>query len=292
MGETTLADGAAASGDDGLLSWENLGANAPTRAFFGSLRDLVCRPSSFFRRMAVSGGLHEPVTFLAILIGAGVLAGFVASLTYFGLAAPDPATVSPQDYSAASFPARLSALLAILLPLVLVAGPLAAVMLGTLFHAASKPFGSRNWEGSVSVWLYGVSAALAPLVAALVVVSAVSLAGYLLGIPWSGSRAFTVPLARWTYRVLCAAGLIASLAMLLLCTVRGYVEAFALDATRAAAAAVAGLLCVLVVVALCTWGFSGPGGGVGWALLAAVLLVLVVLTTLSMSAERKRTEGV
>jgi hypothetical protein len=255
-----------------LLSWENLGAEPAGSAFRRSMRELLARPDSFFRKMAVSGGLHEPLTFFAIVAAAGLLIAFPAALSYCVLSAPDPERVTPQAYSAHMLPARVSGLLLVLTPLVLVGGAAAMVLLGTLFHLAGKPFAARSWEASVSVWVYSVSAALMPLVFCLGVAGAVSLAGYLIGIPWPGTRDTAAPLARWTWLVLGSAGLLAGAALLVVDASVGTTRALAVDLSFGITAGVSGVIVAAAAVTATAWGVGR--GGVRGTLIAACGWVL------------------
>ena len=131
-----------------LLSWEDLGAQPAGRAFRRSLAELLRRPGAFFRKMALTGGLHEPVAFFAIVLGAVIVLAFPAALAYFVLMQPDPARMAPEVYARYVLAAQGTGLALVLLPVALAAGAGAMVLLGTLFHLAGKPFGARNWEGS------------------------------------------------------------------------------------------------------------------------------------------------
>lgn len=266
-----------------MLSWENLGAQPVGRAFRQSMFELLARPRSFFRKMALSGGLHEPLTFFAVVLSAGLLLAFPAALSYFGLCAPDPERVTAEVYSAHTLPARVAGLLVMLVPVVLVAAGAGMVLLGTLFHLAGKPFGSRNWEGSVSVWLYSASAGLAPLVLFLAVAFVVSLAGYLIGIPWPAARETAAHLARWTWLVLGGAGMLAGAALIVVDAVIGCTHAFELESSQGAGAGVSGLVLVAVALGASVWmgqRWDMKGGliAVGaWAALAMVFAVVGVV---------------
>jgi len=242
-----------------LLRWEDLGSQPAGYAFRRTMRELLARPQSFFRKMALTGGLHEPLTFFAIVVAAGLLIAFPSALAYCGLSAPDPGRVTPQAYAAHWFPARAGGLMLVLAPLVLVVGGGAMVLLGTLFHLAGKPFGARNWEGSVSIWLYAASAALMPLVFSLGVAGAVSLAGYLIGIPWPGTRETAAHLARWTWLVLGSAGLLAGAALLVVDTAVGTMQAFGVDMAFGISAGVSGVLVASAATAATAWAVQiGP----------------------------------
>ncbi len=166
-----------------LLSWEDLGAQPSGRAFRRSLAELLRHPAAFYRKMALTGGLHEPVAFFAVALGAVVVLAFPAALAYYLLMRPDPARMAPEVYARYVLVTQGTGVALVLLPVALAVGAGAMVLLGTVFHLAGKPFGTRNWEGSVSVWLYAGAGALVPLAAALVLLLLVSLAGCLLGVP-------------------------------------------------------------------------------------------------------------
>jgi hypothetical protein len=275
----------------GPLSWESLGAQPAGRAFRRSLAELLARPRRFFRRMALNGGLHEPLTFFALMLAAAVVLSFPAALSYFGVAAPDPDQVSPDVYRAYALPARWSGMLLVLLPLVLVGAGVAMVLLGTLFHAGSKPFGTGNWEGSVSVWLYAGAAALAPTVLAVAVFFGVSLAGYLLGLALPAAGDAAGAFVRWTFLILCPAALLAAAALLVVGTTVGCTQAFGLDPLLGAAAAVSGLLVVAAAVALSTWSFVRWGGPVGLVVAGGWALLSVAVATGALMVSRPAEGG-
>lgn len=275
--------------DDELLSWENLAGQPATRAFRQSMVELIKRPRVFFRKMAVNGGLHEPLTFFAVMAGAAVLAAFPAALAYLGARMPDPASLSATEYSAHTLAARLTGILAVLLPIVLLAAVTVMVALSALFHLAATLFGAREWEGSASVWLYSCSAALAPVVLALLGIFAVSLAGYLVAIPWPAARAVTARLAHVASVALLSAGALVAIILLLRSATVGCTQAFALDATSGAAAGLAGTLLVAAAVGACVWGFVGAGFKHGITVAAACAVVAGALT--AANAIRSRRPG-
>jgi hypothetical protein len=283
--DTALAENAVEQAE--LLSWEDLGSRPAGRAFRQSLMELLARPGSFFRKMALSGGLHEPLAFFAVILTLAVVVGFPAALSYYGLAAPDPERVAPEVYQTYVLPVRWSGLLLVLLPLVVVAGGAATVLLGTLFHAGGKAFGTRNWEGSVSIYLYSASAALVPLLLALAVVFLVALAGYLIAIPWPASRGATVPLARWASLVLFPAGILAGLALFAADAAIGCTRAFDLDPMLGAAAGVSGMLLTAIVVAGSIWSFNRWGLGWGIAAVAAWACVATVIAAVCLVGARR-----
>ena len=108
--------------NEDMLSWENLGAQPPGQAFCQCMWELLVNRRSFFGKMATSGGLHEPLTFFAVVLGAGLLLAFPAALSYFGLSAPDPESLQITVYNAQTLPSKVAGLLVVLLPLVLLVG--------------------------------------------------------------------------------------------------------------------------------------------------------------------------
>ncbi len=272
------------------LPWEDLGSRPAGRALRRSLAELLAHPARFYRRMATTGGLHEPMTFFAALLVAAVLLAFPATLSFHAVAAPAPEEVAAEVSAAYAFPARVSGLLLVLLPLTAVGGCVAATLLGGLFHAGAKLFGARNYEGSLSVWFYALSAALALLALALAVLLAVSLGGYLLAMPWPALGEAAAPFARWTALVLGSAALLAGAALLVVHCVVGCTQAFGLDAMLGAAAAVAGLLAAGGAAGLCAWSLRARGLAAGLAVTALVLLLCVAVSVGGLIASH-RCEG-
>jgi hypothetical protein len=275
--------------EDHLLAWENLGAQPARRAFRRSLWELLVRPGSFFRKMAVTGGLDEPIAFFAIVLTALILVSFPAALAYFGLAAPDPERMAAEVYRSYVLPARLAGLVLVLLPVAVVGASVAAVLLGTLFHVGGKTFGAHNWEGSVSVWLYSASAGLVPVVAAVSIVLVVALGGYLLGIPWPASKGTTGAIAQGTATILLLAGPLAGLLFLLVDVIVGCTRAFELDGVQGAAAGVSGLLLVAVAAGAALWAYKR--GGVVWGLIAAGTAMCVAAVVAGVAAMQARRAG-
>jgi len=245
--------------EDQLLAWENLGAQPARHAFGRSLWELLVRPGSFFRKMAVTGGLDEPIAFFALVLTALILVSFPAALAYFGLAAPDPERMAPEVYRGYVLPARLTGLSLVVLPLAVVGASVVAVLLGSLFHMGAKAFGARNWEGSVSVWLYSLSAALVPVTTAVSIVFVVALGGYLLGIPWPATRGATGAISQSAATILLLAGPLAGLLLLLTDAIVGCARAFQLDGVNGAAAGLSGLLLVAVATGAVFWAFRSGG---------------------------------
>lgn len=284
-------DAAAVEKQAELLSWENLGAQPAGRAFRRSLAELLARPGEFFGKVATSGGLFEPLTFFAIVLGAALVMGFPAALAYLALAAPDPEQLGLEAYATVLLPARTTGLLLVLLPLALAVGCMLMVLLGTLFHAAAKAFGARNWEGSVSIWLYSASGALAPLVAATGVVLAVSLAGYLLSLLWPDVRGPARQFAGWTVLVLYGGGLLAGAVALLAYAATGCVRTFRMENVTGVAAGVSGVLCVGTVIGLSAWSFGRWSTGVGLCVVALWATMAGLAALVCASAGRRAAGG-
>jgi hypothetical protein len=75
--------------------------------------------------------------------------------------------------------------------------------------------------------------------------------------------------------------------LLLIETVAGCTRAFELDATRGAAAALSGLLCVVVTAGLCVWGLKHLNSGVGLTVTAACIVGAWALTAVSIATSRR-----
>lgn len=259
---------------EGLLSWEDLGAQPAGRAFRRSLGELLRRPGAFFSKMAVSGGLHEPAAFFALVLGGVVVLAFPAALAYFGLMQPDPARVPQEVYARYVLAAQGTGLAVVLLPLVLAVGAGAMLLLGTAFHLAGRLFGARNWEGSVSICLYAAAGALVPLAVALGLLFIVSLGGRLLGLAFPGSQPVAATVAYWALMAGLPAALVAALGLLLGLTAVGCARAFELDPILGAAAAFLG---VMVAAALVVGGGLVVGWLGEWAVFALAGLAVAAL---------------
>jgi hypothetical protein len=274
-----------------VLTWEDLGVGSAGTAFRRSLTELLVHPGRFFGKMAVSGGLFEPLTFLAIVLGLVLVLAFPAALAYVKLAAPDPERLGAEVYAAALLPARATGLLLVLLPLVLAAACVAMLLLGTLFHIGAKLFGAHNWEGSVSVWLYAGGAALVPLTAGTAVVLATSLAGWLLSLLWPETQPAAHQAAAWMSRILLAAGLFAGLALVVLDAAIGCARAFGLEPVLGTAAAVSGLVVVGLAVGGTAWVFSHVGAGIGAAVCAGWVCAAGIIALHASGATEPTEEG-
>jgi len=268
------------------LPWEDLSTRSAGGAFCASLRDLALHPRRFYARVATSGGLHEPVMFFAILLGATIIVAFLAALAYFGLAeapvhtggldllAPQAAKV--RAYELLALPSRALTVTLVLLPEVLVAAAAFMVGLGTLFHLGGKTFGAGPWEGSVSVWLYAASAALVPLALASALILGGSCAWHLFGPAGSGIPAF---LSVGT-QIACFVGVGAGLILLGVHAALGCIHTLRMDATSAFAATAAGLLTPVLLIVLCALGHLTPLGAKGWLVGLAAVIVLTVIQML------------
>jgi hypothetical protein len=286
-----LAAGAEREPQEELLAWENLGAQPAVRAFRHSLTDLILRPGRFFRAMALTGGLHEPVAFFAVVLMAGIALAFPAALACVGLAAGDPDAAPSASYKALVFAARATGLMLVALPLTALVLSAAMVLLGSLFHAGGKAFGLRNWEGSVSIWLYAGAAALVPLVAAAGAILAVSLAGYLLSIPWPGARATALPVAQWTARVLVPAALLTGSVLFVLDTLVGCARAFRLEAIVGIAAGVSGLVLPAAALGTIAWCVEAQRTVAGLMAAGAALCLAAGTVLGGVIASRRGEEG-
>ena len=253
------------------LSWENLGERGQWKALRETLVDLARDPGGFFDRMAVSGGLYEPVGFLWVFLAAVILPGFPLALAYFGLTAPAPEQVSVDVYNYHLLLPRATGILAALLPLALVAGTAWALLCGTMLYLGSIPFGGSRWEGAISTWCYAASAALAPLSAGLCLGAVVATGCYFLVDLLPAAEA----IGRFSTYALVGLGLLAGLAWFAICLFAGCARALELPGARGAATGIFGLALsgtVLVgwPVAGVLWGARGAAGA------AAGLAILVV----------------
>ncbi|MFO8008214.1 MAG: hypothetical protein R6V05_10810 [Candidatus Brocadiia bacterium] len=263
-----------------LLRWEELGRGSPGRALVSAAAQLVRDPGGFFGRMARSGGLNEPLVFFLTMLGALVVVAFPAALSYFGLTAPDASEVPVRVYQWHALPPKATGVMLGLLPEVLVVGAVLAVLSGSLFYLPGRAFGGGRWEGSVSVWLYALGAALLPMTAAAGVLLLISLAGYLLSIPLPTVQEPATRAARVAAMALLPAGGLVGLVVLVRNLVTGCARAFGLDAVLGPAAALSGLLLVAVTLAVCAgsfrywgfrWGLLVSGAAVAVTILIAVL---------------------
>jgi len=268
------------------LPWEDLSAQSAAGAFGESLGDLALHPRRFYSRVATSGGLHEPLMFFAILLGATVVLAFLAALAYFGLAAaPTQAggaellalqAADVRAYELQALPSRALTVMLVLLPEVLVAGAAFMIALGTLFHLGGKLFGADPWEGSVSVWLYSASAALVPLAVASLLIMVGSGVCHMAGMTGGGIP----PSLSTGARVACSIGVAAGLILLIVHAVLGCIHTLRLDASSAGAATVAGLMMPVALITLCALGHWTPLGARSWLVGLGAVTVLTVVQVL------------
>ncbi len=275
--------------EHGMLAWENLAAQPARRAMWQSMTELLARPTAFFSKMSLTGGLHEPLTFFALVLTAQLLLAFPAAITYFLLTAPTPGFVPAEQYRAHLLPVQATGLCLALLPFVLAAGCGAMVFLGTVFHLPGKLFGNRNWEGSLSVWLYSGGGALVPLVLATALTLCVCLTGYLLSVALPGIAQSAAQIGGWAAHLSLGAGLIGGVALVLVFTTVGSARAFGLEPVLAAAGAVTGVLMVLAVfvaaaMALALAGLRSGMAALGVALASVACLAIAGLVVASLRA--------
>ena len=261
-----------------MLSWENLGAQAPAAAFWQTLRELIFRPASFFKKMSLSGGLHEPLTFYWLILSPAILLAFPLALAHFALTAPEAAKVSAELYSRHLLAPRAAGFLAVTLPVVLVVAGLLVLLCGSLFHLGARFFGARDWEGSVSVWCYSNCAALAAGAAAIGVGCVISVLCYLVSILLPESRAAAGAVAAWGVAILAIAGGVVAAALLLINLVCGSMQSFRLDGARASGSVLCGLALVVVLGALCLYVFPRFGARTGFMWLVVYGAFIAVLS--------------
>jgi hypothetical protein len=261
-----MSDATPAEAPDEHLAWESLGAHGTARAFRTSLVELLLRPGAFFRKMALTGGLNEPMSFFGILLAVAVVVAFAAALGTVLMGRPATGHMPAEQYMRLVLPAQVTGLASVLLPLVvaLVAG--AMVFLGTLFHAAAKPFGAANWEGSVSIWLYSASGALVPLILSLLLVFLLSAVSWALGAIAPTSRAAMLQVGHWVNMGLLAVGILAATVGMIALTISGCANAFGMDPLLATAAGLLGILASAATVT--AWLLLVSGDGVLNALLS------------------------
>jgi hypothetical protein len=278
-----------------VVPWEDLGARSAGSAFAVALRDLMLHPRRFYSGVAVSGGLHEPLMFFAVLLGATILLAFLAALAYFGLAAPPSQmgtagllalqSAEVRAYELLALPSRALTVTLVLLPEVLVFGAVAMVGLGTLVHLGGRLFGADPWEGAVSVWLYAASAALAPLAVAAAVILVAAGICHATGLTGDGIPA-SLSVA---VRIVCSVGVVTTLILLIVHAALGCIHTLGLESSAAAAATAAGLLTPVLLIALCAIGQATPLGGKSWLVgvaIAAALTVVQVLRARNMGLEQ------
>jgi hypothetical protein len=262
----------------GPPAWESPGEAGVLDAFSVTLRELVLHPARFFGGMSLTGGLREPLAMFWLLLAVGVLLSFPLALAHFSLTAPDPQTA---QYSAHLLLPRAAGFLTLMLPLVLFAAGLVLVVQGTMFHATARFFGAPNWEGSVSVWCYARSAALVPMVTGEALAMLTSLACCVLVLAWPELRSTAGQVSRWSLLVLAGLGCVCSEAVFAAAILAGCVQAFQLPGERGAAAALAGVLLVLLVTVALGWVFFATGFLVGLSAAGATSALVLICVGVS-----------
>jgi len=271
------------------LSWENLGAQPPWSAFWQSLKELAFQPADFFDKMSVSGGLHEPLSFLWIVLLLGILPTFPLTLSYFALSAPAPARVSVDVYNAHLLLPRVAGLVTILLPLVLVFCGLLAVLCGSLLHLAARLFGARGWEGSVSVWCYASSLGLTPIAVGLMAGAAVSMLCYLVTLLSPDMKVGAAAVARVALWGLLGTGALMGTVAFLMAVLTGCVRGLKLAGASGVAAGLAGLAMVGTLLMLLPLSFHVWGVRAG-ATVLVIFAFLVILSALVPAAARSEAQ--
>ena len=264
------------------LSWENLSAQPPWSAFWQSLKELAFHPADFFDKMAVSGGLHEPLTFLWIVIFVTVLPTFPLALSYFGLTAPDPGRVPAEVYHAHLLLPRAAGFVTVLLPLALVLCAFLAVVCGSVLHLAAGLFGACRWEGSVSVWCYSTSSGLVPVTASVGAGAVVSILCWLCALFWPGAREGAASVACVALWGLLGAALLVGIVAFLVALLTGCARSLKLSGARGAAAALLGLVLVgmpLILSPLSVHFWGGRAGLIVLGVFAFFVILLAVLCT-------------
>ena len=264
----------------GLLAWESLAARQPGSAFVQTLRELVFSQGRFFEKMATTGGLREPLTFFWILLSAVIVMSFPLALSHFALTAPDPAEVGTEVYNLHLLAPQAAGFVTVLMPLSLCVGGMITVIQGTVFHLGAKFFGARSWEGSVSIWCYARSAALAPIVAAEALACVISILAYLLTVAWPAAGAASASVAHWSLLVLVGAAVLCSLVLFFSAVVHGCLRSFKLPPEVGLAAALAGVLLVIAFAAFVGVGFFRWGliGGIITTGGSALIMLTLALT--------------
>jgi len=242
-----------------------------------TLKELLFNQRSFFEKMAVTGGLREPLTFFWILLSAVIVMSFPLALSHFALTAPDPAVVSTDVYNLHLLAPRATGFLTVLMPLSLCVGGMITVLQGTVFHLGAKFFGARNWEGSASIWCYARSAALAPIAAAEALACVMSVLACLLTVAWPGARAASASVVNWSLLALGGAAVLCSLVLFFSAVVNGCLRSFGLAPEVGVAAALAGVLLVVAIAAFVMLGFYRWGLAGGLITMSGSTLMMVVL---------------
>lgn len=221
------------------LAWENQSEYATGHAFRATLQELLLHPRRFYAAMATDGGLHEPLTFLVILLTAAVVLGFGASLACAGVMLP-PADQTAHQQFLATLPVRASGIALALLPEALILGAVGATVTGTLFFWGARLFGAQGWEASVSIVTYAISAALAPLVLAFTVILLVAGSGFFVSIASPNTADMVDSVTRLTVLIALFAGGVCAIGTLPFQCAIGCTQTFGLDPVLGVAAAASG----------------------------------------------------
>jgi len=275
-----------------FLTWENLGTQSPWRAFRQSAVDLLLRPGRFFDKMATSGGLREPLAFYWIVAGAMLLLSFPLALAYFGLVAPDPMSVSIEEYKGYLLTPRITGFLTVLAPVTLALGGILVVLEGSVFHLGARLFGARNWEGSVSIWTYSRGAGMLPLAVGEALACLIAVICYLLTLQWPDSRPGIASVGETCVMVLLGAGMIAGVLMQIVTLFQGCIRSFKLGTAEGVASAIAGLAVLIVIVVGIEIGFTkwGLEGGLITIGSAIALLIIVFFLHFGLKLDRPAAE--
>jgi len=259
------------------LPWENRAEMASLRAFWATLGELLLRPARFFTRMAVCGGLNEPLTFFWILSGLCILLSFPLALTYFALTAPDPETVTVSVYQQHLLASQITGSISILSPVVTVALGVTLILLGSLFHVGAGWFGALNWEGTISIVCYSGSLALVPVAAGMAAGFLVAFLCYLVAFIGPGAAAGAGAVTAWVAPTVLILALVVGGVLFLLGLILGFSRTFRLGTLRGAGAALAGLILAVGLPALVVHAFRSRGPVLGFICLGAAGVALSVL---------------
>ncbi len=276
-----LADNAA------LLSWEDLGRQPSSRAFWDTLRELLFSPARFFDRMATSGGLREPLSFLWIVAAAAVVIAFPLALSYFALTAPNPLDVSTEVYNRHLLAPRVAGFAVVLLPVVLVLVGVLAALTGSLFYLGARLFGARGWEGSVSIWCYAHCGGAALLAGGEALACAVSIGSYLMTLAWPSTAHGAGSVVRVITWCLGGVGTAGGFVIFVRALAVGCTHTFRLEAAVGTAAALAGLLLAALLSGGPALGLALWGRKAGLVALAGAAALATFLALLARAYERE-----
>jgi hypothetical protein len=228
------------------LDWENRGDQTLPRAFLRGASELLFQPRIFFKKMATSGGLQEPLMFFWIIATVIILMAFPVAFARFEMTAPDPAKVSSSVYNRYLLAPRVAGFALALLPLVLGASGIALVAGGSLFHAGSRPFAKSSWEGSTSLWIYSASGSLLPLATLELLLLVITTACYLLSLAFPGHLQNINLFNGYLLRAGWGLGLAVSPLIFLWLLITGTAASSHTNGVVGTASATSGILCVMV----------------------------------------------